>query len=218
MVQELVPKIDAGNAPWPTLVLTGTDSAEARRETQRLWPERLIDGATGDTICGLHDVSADAEHACLQCLFAPDISGPSSAERLAKATGLPADLLRHGDELLTDEHVDALQAEHQQLLRSQVGRPVCGLAQAIGLTTLPSDGYRPSVPFVSQQAACLVVGRLVASMLRVRTPGSFVQYDALIGPHARVQEDRLPTPDCFCQQRADIVRTVRRARAANPLS
>jgi hypothetical protein len=216
-VEELVAEIDSGRAPWPALVLTGTDSADARREAQRLWPERLIDGATGDTTCGLHDVAADTRHACLQCIFAPDISGPSSAERLARATGLPADLLRHGDELLTEQHVDALAVERQELLRPQVGRPVCGLAQAVGLTVLPSEDYRPSVPFVSQQAACLVVGRLVASILGVSTSGNFVQYDALIGPHARVEEVRLPSPECFCQQRADIVQAVRGARAANPL-
>jgi hypothetical protein len=31
--EELVADIDAGNAPWPALVLAGARSAEARRET-----------------------------------------------------------------------------------------------------------------------------------------------------------------------------------------
>ncbi len=217
-VRELIARIDAGQAPWPRLVLAGTDSPHARRETQRLWPDRLIDGATGDTTCGFHDVVAGADTACLQCLFAPDTSGPSSSHRLAEATGLPVELLRHGDELLTHEHINALPTERREMLCGQIGKPVCGLAQAIGLSTLPAEGYRPSASFVSQQAACMVVGRLLAHLLGVDPGGSFVQYDALIGPHARLQEDRLPSPDCFCQQRADIVRAVRASRQGNALA
>ena len=41
----------------------------------------------------------------------------------------------------------------------------CGLAEAFGLSTADSSGYRPSIPFASQQAACLSVGRLIAYVL-----------------------------------------------------
>src|SRR5262249_26222143 len=52
---QLLAAVDAGTVPWPSLVLTALDTPEARREAQRLWPDRLIDGATGDTMVGLHD-------------------------------------------------------------------------------------------------------------------------------------------------------------------
>jgi hypothetical protein len=165
----------------------------------------------------LHDVHADGQTACLQCLFAADTSGPSSTERLAEATGLPAELLRDGNRLLTRKHVEAALPERREVLRAQVGRPVCGLAEAIELSTLAGAGYRPSVSFVSQQAASMVGGRLVSDLLGLRVGGSFVQYDALIGPQARLQEDRRPSADCFCQARMDIVSAVRGARGDNAL-
>jgi hypothetical protein len=216
-VQALIEQIDAGRAPWPRLVLSGLDSAVARRETQRLWPDRLIDGATGDTSCGLHDVHAGSGRACLQCLFAVRTDGPSSAERLSTATGLPAELLRHGDQPLTEAHIDALADAQRRALEAHVGKPICGLADAVGLSALAGEDYRPAVPFVAQQAACLVAGRLVATILGVPPQPGFVQYDTLVGPDCRVQEDRRPSPGCFCQQRAEIVSTVRGARARRAL-
>jgi hypothetical protein len=216
-VQALIEQIDAGHAPWPRLVLSGLDSAAARRETQRLWPDRLIDGATGDTTCGLHDVRSGGAQACLQCLFAVVAGGPSSAERLASATGLPAELVRFGDQPLTEAHIASLPSVRREALRAHVGSPICGLANALGLSALSPDDYRPSVPFVSQQAACLMVGRLLATLLQTGPQPGFVQYDTLVDPHSRVQEDRRPSPGCFCQQRAAIVSAVRTARADRAL-
>lgn len=211
-VEQYVLDIDAGRARWPSLVLCGVDSAVARRETQRLWPDRLIDGATGDTMCGLHDVRS-RDSACLMCLFPTRTEGPSAAERLAAATGLSPDILRYGDQPLTSDHLESVPTERRELLAGHLGKPVCGLAEAIGLTSLPPDDYRPSVPFVSQQAACLMVGRLLAAHLGLNPP-TFVQYDTLIGPQAATIETRRPSPDCFCQQRAGVIHQVRAARSA----
>ena len=211
-VERFVEMIDSGEASWPRLVLSGLDTAVARRETQRLWPDRLLDGATGDTMCGLHDVRAGAG-ACLMCLFPIPKEGPSAIERLAKATGLAPEVLRYGDQPLSEGHLAALTPDQRQRLEPELGKPVCGLAEAIGLTTLQSDDYRPAVPFVSQQAACLVVGRLLASMLGVARQPGFVQYDTLIGPPAATMDDRSRRPDCFCHERADVISAVRARRA-----
>jgi hypothetical protein len=216
-VERLIEAIDAGDAPRPRLVLSGLDSATARREVQRLWPDRLIDGATGDTMCGLHDVVAHGNNACLRCLFPVRTGGPSSLERLVTATGLPANLLRYGDQHLTQAHVDALPPERRAQLQGEVGKPVCGLATAVGLTQLSADDYQPSVPFVSQQAACLMVGGLLANILRIEHQPRFVQYDALIGPQALTEENRLPSPTCVCQQRNHIISAIRQKRRANEL-
>ncbi|HST39417.1 MAG TPA: hypothetical protein VLK58_07900, partial [Conexibacter sp.] len=218
-----IERVDACVLPWPTTVLSGLDSIAARRETQMLWPDRLLDAATGDTMCGLHDIGP-ADRACLRCLYPTRNGGPSSVQRLADATGLDAELLRHGDQPLLPEHLDCLSAGQQERLAAQVGKPICGLARAVGLTDLPSDDYRPSVPFVSQQAACLAVGRLLAEQLGVRDGATFIQYDALIGPDLATVEDREPDPGCFCQRHAEVVdqlQTVRRGsvstRATDPI-
>jgi len=90
------------------MVLCALDSREARHRAQDLWPDVLIDGATGDTALGLH-VARAGEGPCVRC-FLPvlDQDGPSVLERLASITGLPISSLIHGDELLPDEEVDRL--------------------------------------------------------------------------------------------------------------
>lgn len=211
-VEQLVEAIDHGEARWPRIALSGLDSATARRETQRLWPDRLLDGATGATMCGLHDVDFERGGACLMCLFPRRTEGPSSTERLASLTGLPPQVLRYGDQPLTERHVEALPAEKAATLRAHVGQPVCGLAEVVGLSSLEADDYQPAVPFVSQQAACLVVGRLVADLLGLTGLPTFVQYDSLVGPLAATTEVRPADPACFCQRRSRVVEQVRASR------
>jgi hypothetical protein len=209
---DFIEKVDRGEACWPELVLTGLDSAPARREVQRLWPDRLIDGATGDTMCGMHDVTF-GRSACLMCLFPESRQGPGAAERLAEATGLSVEAASRGDRPLEEDDIVHLDARRRRALQPLVGKPICGLAEAIGLTELAADDYRPSVPFVSQQAACMVVGRLIAVLIDSEVPGAnFVQYDALIGPGCATLESRHPVADCHCQVRAGLLESVRQTR------
>jgi hypothetical protein len=210
-VGELPAAIDNGEVPWFPLVLTALDTAAARRDAQRLWPDRLIDAGTGDTMLGIHD----HEHnrgPCLTCLFPNDRSGPSAAELLAEITGLPVQRAMRGDVALAPEDLEQLTTEQQQMLTPHLGKPVCGLAQTVGLTHLTGDGYQPSIPFVSLQAACLAIGRLIAGQLNLRSPGNLVQYDGLIGPQATITEEMRQRPDCVCATRATTIELVRRQR------
>jgi len=86
-----------------------------------------------------------ALYACslLICLFPADRSGPSAAERLAEVTGLSVERAMRGDAPLTKEDLAELTAEQQQMLAPHLGKPVCGLAQAVGLTGLGADGTSP---------------------------------------------------------------------------
>jgi hypothetical protein len=142
--------------------------------------------------------------------------GPSAPERHAAALGLPAALLADGNHVLTADDLRGLDAERRDRLRHHLGRPVCGLARAAGLTDLEPDGYQPAVPFVSQLAACLAVGRMLAVEGNTRLASAdFVQFDALVGPQAAVAEARRPRSACHCQQRADTITRVRAARSGS---
>jgi molybdopterin/thiamine biosynthesis adenylyltransferase len=212
-VSQVVAKIDGERLLWPPVVLTGLDSIQARYDAQALWPDRLIDAATGDTVVGLHDVVPGGP--CLRCFMPIPTSPGSAAQRLAEELGLPVDLLMNGDVDLTEQDVANLAVEQREILKPFVGTPICGLASALGLTGDSEDTYRPSVPFVSQQAACLGVGRLLASLAGVSDLPNFIQYNTLIGPQSMTRLDRHPTPGCYCQQRAatiTIVRATRRTR------
>jgi hypothetical protein len=210
-VQDLPGAIDVGTVPATALVIAGLDSAEARRATQRLWPERLIDAGTGETMLGLHE-HVVGTGPCMMCFFPQQRSGPSGATRLSQLTGLPVQLLADGEQLLTSEHLRALSQTQQGQLREHVGKPVCGLARAVGLSTLDSGGFRPSVPFISLQAAALAVGRMIAQSTTGESPANLVQYDGLFGPQAATLETRAVTSGCYCQTHAPTIEAVRALR------
>lgn len=213
-VEDLAGTIDSGKAPWPGVILSGLDSIEARHAAQRLWPDRLIDAATGDTMLGLHDVRTSAP--CLMCFLPLTREGPSSTELLVEATGLSKKRAMHGDDPLTEEDLAGLDENQRERLSPYLGKPVCGLAQAIGLTGLEADGYQPAVPFVSLQAACLGVGRLLAGEFGMDELPNFVQYDALAGPEGMVLQSRRAKDGCYCQERAETVMQVRDLRGHIP--
>jgi hypothetical protein len=213
-VEELTQAIDRGDATWFPLVVSGLDTPQARRETQRLWPNRLVDAATGDTMLGLHE-HLHGTGPCMTCFFPEERGGPSAAERLSAITGLPVVLLAHGDEILREEHLGAVPQEQRTKLVQHLGKPVCGLARALGLTDLRSGDYEPSVPFVSLQAASLAIGRILAGEAGLERLPNLVQYDGLFGPQAATLEYMLPTEGCYCQTNAPTIEKVRALRGAS---
>ena len=210
-VEELTAAIDAGVVPWTPLVVAGLDSADARRSTQRLWPDRLVDAATGDTMLGIHD-HIYGVGPCMRCFFPEERGGPSAAIRLAELTHLPAERLERGDEPLTEKDLEGLDDDVRGRLVQFLGKPVCGLAQAFGLSMLDGGGYQPAVPFVSLQAAALAVGRVVAAATDVTRLPNFVQYDGLFGPQAATLDEMVVVPGCYCQARSATIAKVRAER------
>ena len=208
--------IDAGTYPWHPTVLTALDSADARRIAQRLWPDRLIDAATGDTMLGLHDHRHGIDP-CMTCHFPVRTDQPSGAQAIADRLGVSAELLAQGDVILTEQHLTGLPPAHRDRLAPHLGQLMCGLARAAGLTDVDADGYMPSIPFVSMQAACLAVGRLIAAHLNFDIRGNLIQYDSLIGPQKATIEAMRVVPACICTARATTITAVRaRRRAASP--
>ncbi|MGO8862082.1 MAG: hypothetical protein ACLQRH_15145 [Acidimicrobiales bacterium] len=210
-VGELIVAVDRGEVRWTETVLTGLDSPEARRDAQRLWPDRLIDGQTGDTMLGICDHRHGLDP-CLMCIFPVDRSQPSGADAVAEQLGLPLDLLADPNATLAPEHLDRLTEEQQERLRPHLGKPVCGLARATGLTDLDAGSFMPSIPFVSLQAACLSVSRLVGTQLGSPPAANFVQYDGLFGPQAATLQQMQRRPGCACQNRATSINAVRQRR------
>jgi hypothetical protein len=212
-VEMLPGSIDQGVIRWPRLVIGALDSAEARRATQRVWPDRLIDAATGDTFVGLHD-HRHGEDPCMYCLFPVRREGKSATLRLAEATGLSIKVLAHGDQPLGEEHLAGLPEEQRAHLLPHLGTPVCGLAAAFGMSDLESAGYRPAIPFVSLQAACLAVGRLAAFRGGLALESNFAQYDALIGPQAANVDLFARMAGCRCETRRASIESARASRRA----
>lgn len=210
-VGNILPRFDSGELRWPSTVLTALDSPDSRRDAQRIWPDRLIDAATGDTMLGLHDHHFGVDP-CMWCVFPVDRSQPSGIEALAAQLGISPDALAQGDVALSEEHLADATAEQRQLLRPHLGTPMCGLARATGLSHLAADDFMPSVPFVSLQAACLSVGRLLAMHMGMDTGPNLVQYDALFGPQTATLEQMRIRGGCNCQQRVSSIEATRARR------
>jgi hypothetical protein len=210
-VEDLIVDIDSGDASWPPLCMTALDTARARRAAQRLWPDHLIDAGTGDTMLGFSEYRHGVDP-CMMCLYREPSNGPSGTERVARALGLSLDLLAEGDTILIAEHLRGLSDEHRLRLQPHLGTAVCGLARATGLSEIGNDDYMPSVPFISLQAACLAVGRLIATKLQVTPTANFVQYDGLIGPQSASAVSMKRRTDCMCFARAGSIESVRKHR------
>jgi hypothetical protein len=214
-IDTVIQRIDAGEAPWHPTVLTALDTPEARRSAQRLWPDRLIDAATGDTMLGIHDHRHGIDP-CMACHFPIRTDEPSGVQAVADKLGLSAHLLANGDSILTEEHLKGLLPTQRERLAPHVGSRMCGLARATGLTDLDANGYMPSIPFVSMQAACLAIGRLIASQLKIDVPGNLIQYDSLTGPQQAITETMRTRTGCICVNRATTINQVRAHRRGAP--
>lgn len=214
-ISDAISALDTQRLPWAPIALAGLDNHQARRDAQRLQADRLLDAATGDTTVGLRDTRATGP--CLRCMLPPP-TGPSPTDALTKL-GIPLELARAPGETVVDDAIIAGAASEQArlLLTAQRGTPICGLLRATGLTGLDSGDYMPSVPFVSQQAACLAAGRLVAITAGIDAAlPNFFQYDALMSPHAAIRQQRRADPGCVCQQRAETIAQVREERRRGP--
>jgi hypothetical protein len=211
-IAQAITAVDRRELPWTPIVLAGLDNHPARRDAQRFQADRLIDAATGDTAVGLRDTRPEGP--CLACMLPPPVASPIDA---LVALGIPANLARSPGDAIVDEQVIAAASDEQAraLLSAHRGTPICGLLRAAGLTDVDAGNYMPSIPFVSQQAACLGVGRLIAIATEIDTElPNFVQYDVMIGPQRAIRQRRAPVAGCTCQQRAAIIAQVRRERRA----
>jgi hypothetical protein len=112
-LSQLFIEIDAGTVPWSPLVLTALDTPEARREAQRLWPDHLIDAATGDTMAGLHNRRFGIDP-CMICLFPERHDAPSGADHIAKRLGIRAEILADGERLLEEADLAGLSQEQRR--------------------------------------------------------------------------------------------------------
>lgn len=80
-LREVIARIENGDLPWPQLVIGAYDNMEARRDLQTLWPDVLIDGATGDTMAQVLRVAWGSGGACSRCIFRTWVPGAAEHDR-----------------------------------------------------------------------------------------------------------------------------------------
>ncbi|MCU1694671.1 MAG: ThiF family protein [Mycobacterium sp.] len=217
--QEYINRLDQGDLPMPLTVLGAVDSIEARHQIAKIYAPLTLDGSTGGvtgTAIGLAEATSSGP--CLRCYFPklPPDTAPSAEQRLSEQTGLGINLLADGGHVLSTADLERLPAHGQRMLTPHVGKSVCGLARTLGLTGV-EDSYRPSAAFVSQQAAALVVGAMIARANRMVGRLRDLEYDTLVGPDHTMIDHRLPNQSCSCQVDSAIIERVREHRRAYAL-
>ncbi len=214
-IEQLPALVDAGYVDWPRIVLCGLDNGESRRQAQRLWPDRLIDGQTGGYSVGMVDI-VGGDGPCMACFFPPRRPTPDlTTGRLIELTHLSMERILAADIPLQPEELAHLTPTELEEVKALIGLPPCAWVQALcwGEST-----YLPAGPFVSLQAGCLIVGRLQAISLGFKGLPNFVQYDALRGPLAAIADSRLRSAGCQCQTRRHVTTQVRHLRAQKAAS
>lgn len=208
-----------GALPYPAIVLGGLDNIDARHEIQKLWPDLVIDGAIGsDFSCQASCHPWGEDVACLVCLFVHARSGERAEVVASRATGLPEDVCRDPDAIITEEHVQAAPAEKRPWLSQQVGRRICSVTPEAVARLLSEevqrDGFTPSVPFVACYSSCMVVTELVRYLMTGRTSlEPRYQLNLLWGPQRGSDYPQARRHNCMCVERGHNIERVRASRS-----
>ena len=196
---------------YPRIVLNALDNIEARHEVQRaLWPDIVIDGAIGDFRCQISRHPWPDDIACLICLFQRPTGRPAE-EIQSEATGLSTKRLHEPNAVVTEEDVEAAPPEKRDVLRSNIGHPVCSVVQEAMAQKISMEqqqqGFEPSVPFVACFSACMVMTEALAylcgwdSKMEPR-----YQFDFLRGPAFGLELPQDRSKNCVCGRRKNIDR------------
>ena len=210
-------KINAGGIPWPRVVASALDSAQDRRALQGIWPDVILDGATGGSMAQIFRHVAESETACLRCLHADDASGPSYEQIMADRTGMyvteVADALANPRAPLDASTLNRVKPEVRALAEEHLGSDICGFLSAVEALG-DAQGSEPrlvSVSFTSYLAGVFLAAELVKAELGIdtRLVGRY-QIDPLanLSPDGPLTQSRRAS--CFCATRAPQVSLYRR--------
>ena len=219
-LSSVLAKIDRGDIPWPRIVASALDSAEDRRELQQLWPDIVLDAATGGSMAQVFRHVAGTELACLRCLHPDDAAGSRYEETMAERTGLPAPeiarALAQPGVPLSAEILGRLKPEIRTLAEWHLGADVCGFLRTIEAFH-EAKGSKPtlvSVSFSSYLAGVFLAAELVKGELGIdtRLAGRY-QIDPLqnLLPEEPFSQKR--RSGCFCATRARRISQFRSAMA-----
>lgn len=207
----------------PAIIVNALDNIEARRSSQAIWPDLMIDGAIGESMCQVSRHSGSGQEACVRCLFRTEVIG-SAASATAEETGLALPRVSQHDDVITEVDVQTAPEGKQEFLRSKLGRKIgeviCARMSERAARNLseedPVDGFEPSVPFVACLASTMVCSELIKSAFGLPTAlDCRFQFDFLWGPGNGLMFPEIARQDCDCVTRAKNIQRLRQLRRKN---
>jgi len=178
-LSNVIARIESGELPWPRLVIGAYDNVEARRELQTLWPDVLIDGATGDTMAQVLRVAWGSGGACSRCIFKTRTLSPAEHDRaFSMMTGISPERVaaaRRGELVLEPEEI--LDPAVHAMLEQRAG-DVCGFFSDFDRWFAGASSEEPTllaVSFTSYLAGVFVASEVLkaAAGLATLLPGRY---------------------------------------------
>ena len=186
----------------PALIINGLDNVETRHSVQRLWPECLIDMASGGTTSQVILKRRSNEGLCLLRALTRPPDEVGYAERLAMETGLSVERVRHDSTSpITEADVRGAPVQKRAALERarRRGELVCG---RINKHNLRSDSHRadfaPAAPFVSCLSGVIGAAETVKCLLGRQYPLSLHVQSDFRRLGIRALEMRCPS-ECECR-------------------
>ena len=200
-----VPRITMfGEVALPPVVICGLDDPQYRHMVQRLWPETLIDLATGGATA---QVLVHRDHRGGQCLLTAHTVAPHAiayAERIVSQTGLrPERIVNDFTTRITEADVANAPLKHRPALEvaRESGQVICSTITQSNLDAAADDDkFAPAAPFVAGLAGAMGSSMTVQLLMgRDLVSGLHWQYSFVSGS-ARGLTMSCP-PECECHLR-----------------
>jgi molybdopterin/thiamine biosynthesis adenylyltransferase len=217
-VKEMTGEIERGTIRRPQVILCALDNNPSRHELQDLWPDLLLEGATGGTVLQVSRCQYEQGLACLRCLH-PLQEGPkhSYEERIRELSGLPLAWIAaavHDPSLpLTADVVAQAPATTRECLLAHIGKQACGvLADIESLSTLAKEKQpvEPAVSFVSMMSGVLMAAEYVKKLMGAHsTLKTFFQADLMFPLEMAILQTVKKSADCYCVRRKDVIARYR---------
>jgi hypothetical protein len=215
-VEEIVDAYGQGRLAWPHVAISALDNGAARRALQSLWPDLVLDGATGGTLAQVFRHRHGERTACLRCLHAEEPGGGDYLGAMATATGIDRDRLAAGlagaKVMVTERDIETAPSSAHDLIARHVGGDICGLlADAERYLDPKAEPVQLSVAFTSYLAGTFLAGELIKAVTGLSSPLGRYQIDPLANLDPEGPFSQAPLSSCFCQVRADVISAVRSA-------
>ena len=199
-------------AELPPLVINGLDNVETRHSVQRLWPDVLIDMASGGPTAQVIAKRKQSQGICLLRALTVPTGELGYAERLSRALGLAPDrILNDATSPILQADVEAAPAGLRfELERARLNQElICGRITAYNLGR-PDDQaeFAPAAPFIAGLAGAVGAAETLRALLGDRSDRTLhFQYDARSNMARSLR--MVCSPDCECQWgAAALLRTV----------
>jgi hypothetical protein len=214
-IESLALGMRRGDFPTPPIVLCALDDNIPRHELQRLWPDVVLEGATGDTTVQISRHEYESGFGCLMCIhpIRKSTSSFTYEEEMARLTGLSPERIATSNELLTEAEIPTEGGKYRDILLSKVGKPICSVLSSIeALAEVPETvPPEPTVSFVSALAGCLLATEYLAYVAGIRSSlETMFQLDLLFPLRNALLQPVLPVESCMCQLRKMEIADYRR--------